>query len=252
MAGNETATPPIELVCFRCDRTMLAHRAWEDDDVVCPYCDSPVHMPLLPDATTATLRAVPPSVKSQRFFYFHCPHCDTLIEGHSGISRRVAPCPACAARIRVPVLNQGDKPGRSEIIEAGEETPAAHAYGASGIEAPRVVTGNDGTTWIVCPRCSQDNDVAADACEHCGAPFSTEGISSGSRFRVSAGSITALVLAGLGALLFTFVLPPLLAVVVAIVDLSRKPVGTALILDVLALAAGGVAAFAGVMYHVLR
>jgi hypothetical protein len=175
-----------------------------------------------------------------------------LIEGHSGISRRVAPCPACAARIRVPVLNHGDKPGRSEIIEAGEETPAAHAYGASGIEAPEVVTGNDGTTWIVCPRCSQDNDVAADACEHCGAPFSTEGISSGSRFRVSAGSITALALAGLGALLFTFVLPPLLAVVVAIVDLSRKPVGTALILDVLALAAGGVAAFAGVMYHVLR
>jgi hypothetical protein len=59
---------------------------------------------------------------------------------------------------------------------ADRDAPApSHAYAAAGANAPRFVKDEaTGIRKIECPRCLTRSDADADACGHCGFPFTME------------------------------------------------------------------------------
>ncbi len=173
-----TAELPVErfnMLCIRCDRTMLGRPEWSGREVQCPYCSSVLIVPD-PPLPGHVARAIAPGLSPREIFYFGCARCGTLLEGHTGMCGHAGHCPACAARLEIPYVDDRGQPLAATILEGDVELPApVHAYAASGEQAPRLIRAETGETIIECPRCRVLNSIEADACVNCGAPFTSEG-----------------------------------------------------------------------------
>ena len=159
---SEPATesdPRFKLRCFWCHRVLLARQSWVGRDVECPHCQASMSVPepVAGDEPTPGKR---PSLVARRFFNFPCARCDSLLEGHTGMSGQPGRCPTCGARFVVPSFNpRTNKPTRAKLLEDDGAAPMpVHAYGSSGAQAPRIVRDDDGTSMIVCPKCEEYND----------------------------------------------------------------------------------------------
>lgn len=163
------------LLCIRCQRTMIGRPEWAGREVQCPYCASTLVVPDEVEPGRVT-RALPPSMTPREFFYFPCARCGTLVEAHTGMSGHSGSCPACAARLEIPFIDDRGHPLPATILDGEVELPTPmHAYAASGDQAPRLIRAETGETIIECPRCKGLNSIEADACVGCGAPFTSEG-----------------------------------------------------------------------------
>lgn len=200
------------VTCIRCDRPILARRAWIGKEVKCPYCRSILTTPE-PAPRARSTRAASPNLAPKRRFNFACPRCECLLEAHTGMSNQRAACPTCAARIVVPYVEPGTGlPLRCELLdEAGQAPTPLHAYAASGHQAPRILSTGD-LTVIECPRCKAHNDIEADVCAACDTPFTMESAPTVGRRRGASYGATALGLGILSIPLFITVAPGLLAV----------------------------------------
>jgi len=179
--GGTTTEPRFIIVCWACERRVLARRAWVGRSVACPHCDSAMRVPE-PPADGQPVRAVSPGLTGRRYFNFPCPRCDALLEGNTGLSHRESRCPACGVTLVVPTLHPvTQRPLAAVACDAPDDTrPVTHAYAGSGAAAPEIARGPDGTAWIVCPGCRARNEIDADQCRDCGQPFTVEGAATGS------------------------------------------------------------------------
>ncbi|MBN2447869.1 MAG: hypothetical protein JXO22_14145 [Phycisphaerae bacterium] len=228
---------------------ILARRSWIGRDVECPHCQASMSVPE-PDPSGAPTRAARPSLAARRFFNFPCPRCDSLLEGHTGMSGRVGSCPTCGVRFAVPFFNpRTNRPSRAQLLDDEQEAPApVHAYGSCGSEAPRIVRDDDGTSMIVCPRCEEYNDIDADHCAACGVPFSMEGAPTGASQQSEGLATAALILGILSLPAFVVVVPGLVAVALGIMSRmratqTRKPITGVIGALLGALSLAGAAAF---------
>lgn len=166
--------------CRRCEREMLARHAWVGQDVRCPHCSSVIRTPTPQPGDSATL-ADPPALTPARFFNFPCPRCDILLEGHTGMSGGAARCPTCGVRIEVPFVDPGS--GLPQPATATEPPPeelaALHAYAADGRLAPQIVRDLTLGPRILCGGCGVENEIEAQSCAACGAPFSIDAVPTG-------------------------------------------------------------------------
>ncbi len=166
--------------CRRCERELLARRAWVGQDVRCPHCSSVIRTPTPQPGDSAAL-ADPPALTPARFFNFPCPRCDVLLGGHTGMSGGAARCPTCGVRIEVPFVDPGS--GLPLPATAGEPPPeelaALHAYAADGRLAPQIVQDRIRGPRILCGGCGGENDIEARSCAACGTPFSIDAVPTG-------------------------------------------------------------------------
>ncbi|MCA9244555.1 MAG: hypothetical protein KDA32_11400 [Phycisphaerales bacterium] len=222
------AEQDLRLICLRCDRVLRAKATWEGREANCPFCGSVIRVPERPPPGKIARAKAPSS--SRRAFNFPCPHCETMLEADTGLIGEAASCPTCTARFRVPHLSGLRRlPAQAELISAPEakEQPA-HAFAASGEQAPQIVRDATGEMQIRCPYCSHLNDIDVDACDNCNAPFTMEGASSTSKVRGRSDATTSLIAGILSLPLFFAVVPGVLAVwfggrSVAATNLSRVP-----------------------------
>ncbi len=226
--SEATTGADMRLICLRCDRVLRAKTQWEGREANCPFCGSVIRVPA-PPAPGQITRAKPPST-SRRAFNFPCPHCETMLEADTGLIGEAASCPTCAARFRVPPLSGMRRmPAPAEILSAPEATlQPAHAFAASGAQAPQIERAADGGSYIRCPSCNALSDIDADACEGCNTPFTMEGASSTTKVRGSSDAVAALVAGIISLPLFFAVIPGLLAIwfggrSVASTNLTRVP-----------------------------
>ena len=86
-------------------------------------------------------------------------------------------CPSCGAQFEVPRpgLGWGTPVGEVDPGQVEGERIPVHAYAAAGERAPRIVTRDDGSPGIECPRCGESSDIDAERCGSCGRPFTMEG-----------------------------------------------------------------------------
>ena len=195
---------------------MYARAGWTGWEVSCPYCHSSLRVPEPPEHDEP-VPGEPPRLAPKYGFNFVCPRCTCLLEANTGMSGVLAVCPTCAARVRVPHVSRSGRVGKAELIDEPADVPApAHAYAASGHQAPRFVETADGTAAIRCPRCNANNAVDADACAACGTPFTMEAAPTVGSLRRRQGSRTALTLGIVGLLLFPLALPSVLAIVIGL------------------------------------
>jgi ribosomal protein L40E len=215
-AMAETAPQAAErfaMLCYRCERPVIAHRGWAGWEVRCPHCQSVMRVPPPPD-DGRPVRAEPPDVSAKRCFNFACPRCDCLLEAHTGMSGQPGTCPTCAARFKIPYIKgRSGMPQKAVLIEGEAEAPLPlHAYAASGHQAPLIVQREDGTAVIQCPHCNAHNTIDADACEACGTPFTMETAPTVGKLRRDRQATAALAFGVVAFFLFFAIVPGLLAI----------------------------------------
>jgi hypothetical protein len=212
-APREQAVERFTILCRRCDRPVLARTSWVGWEVECPHCYSPMRVPEVP-ADGRPVQAEGPDLSAKNCFNFACPRCDCLLEAHTGMCGRLATCPTCAARLRVPFLHgRSGRPDKATLIDGEAEAPTpVHAYGASGHHAPQIVRCADGTSVIQCPRCDAYNPIDADTCEACRAPFTIEAAATVGKLYRDHWASSSVTLGVLAILLFPIMIPGLLAI----------------------------------------
>lgn len=241
--------------CYHCNRVVRAHMLMVDHEVKCPHCQSSMKVPP-PRSDGERPIGKRPSLAANRYFNFPCENCDSLLEGHTGLSGRSGTCPTCGVRFEIPYLNiNSGQPTRAKLLDseaqAADPTPV-HAYAASGDQAPEIITGPDGTALIKCPRCNALNEVDAEHCVGCGTPFSLEGAPTGSSRSASTLAVIALVVGLLSIPGFYFVLPALLAIVLGLVAWNAARGKRRSTLALLGVMLGGVSLLIALIYHSSR
>ncbi len=238
----------FELTCIRCDRTLRVRRLWIGREVECPYCTSLLRVP--DPGPAARARALGPSLGARRLFNFPCPRCQVLLEAHTGMCGYSAHCPSCAARFVVPVLRgRRGHPPPAQLLDDADAAPSpVHAFAASGSQAPKLVRRPDGTSTIECPRCRTSNAVDSDRCSKCSTPFTMDSAESLDTIRGERRALGALVLGGVGLVLFPIVVPSALATLWGALNLLDPNVRRADLRSIAGLAMGvvgllGAAAF---------
>jgi predicted RNA-binding Zn-ribbon protein involved in translation (DUF1610 family) len=122
----------------------------------------------------------PPS--TDHAFSFACPLCGSMLEAPAAQAGQSGRCPSCDGFVPIPLLDPATGLRRSAAAAAaapetpGSSTPVVHAYAAAGNRAPAIVRSEDNSYHIVCPRCMRREDIQAQACAHCGQPFTIEGV----------------------------------------------------------------------------
>ena len=209
------AAPHIErftILCCRCERPVLARRNWIGWEVECPHCHSLMSVPEKP----ADQRPVPansPHLGPKYCFNFSCPRCDCLLEANTGMSGKLGNCPTCAARFTIPVVSvRSGRPAKAELVEATDELPTpVHAFGASGYEAPQIIKTADGQLLIQCSLCQTINEIDANTCSGCGAPFTMEAAATGEKISSQRWGRYSITTGVLGMIAFPLLIPSLLA-----------------------------------------
>lgn len=190
MATEPGQNERYPVICPHCGRQVMVRAEWLDRDVQCPLCSHFLCVPqpssdgYPPRAEPATGGgSLPPGpnvrVRGGVRFNFGCPRCQALLEARSDAAGQSARCPTCNAEFPIPELDPyTGKPMRLQLVDGERQDPTPmHAYAASGHQAPRIVRADDGTPLIECRRCKQRTEISRNNCTHCGAPFSTEGVS---------------------------------------------------------------------------
>jgi DNA-directed RNA polymerase subunit RPC12/RpoP len=211
-SAREQSAEHFTILCRRCDRPVLARTTWIGWEVQCPHCNSPMRVPEV-SSDRRPVQAEGPDLSAKNCFNFACPRCECLLEAHTGMCGRPANCPTCAARFNVPFLHgRSGRPDRAVLIEGEAEDPTpVHAYGASGHQAPQIVTAADGTSVIECPRCEAYSPIDADICVACGAPFTIEAAATVGKLYRDHWASSSVTLGVVGILLFPTMVPGLLA-----------------------------------------
>lgn len=219
MASQPAPETPVAgqrftIICRRCQRPVLVLRAWIRREVACPHCNSVVRVPEPPTDGRAP-QSGPPHLGPRELFHFACPRCDVLLEANTGMCGQIGRCPTCNSQVRIPAVDvRARQMGEPELVElADDERYATHAYAAAGGAAPTLVATVDGGHAIECPRCSGLNEVDADLCAHCGAPFVLEAAATRRTAHAAEAARIALLAAFISIPLFLLVVPGLVAVV---------------------------------------
>jgi hypothetical protein len=200
------------MLCLRCDRPVVTRVAWVGREVQCPHCSSVLRVPP-PANDGSTVRARGPDTAPKRFFNFACPRCECLLEGHTGMCGQLGTCPTCAARFTVPFLRPGSNlPDKARLVEGEMNDPTPmHAYAASGDQAPKIISDGERAS-IECPRCGNRNEIDADRCRSCSAPFTMEAAPTIGRINRDSRAVASVTLGVIGLLLAPTFVPGLLAV----------------------------------------
>lgn len=208
------------ILCRRCDRPLLARRAWAGREVECPHCASVLRVPAAP-AAPAVLRAAGPSARLRRRFNFPCARCGCLLEADTGRCGQPAQCPTCAARFTVPYLDpRTGIPDRPLLLQQTAPEPLPlHAYAASGAQAPRIIRRDDGTQVIQCPRCHAQCPIEAASCPDCGTPFTLEAAPTVRSLRRDSQATASCTLGIVSLPTFFLFLPALLAIAFGLLSL---------------------------------
>jgi DNA-directed RNA polymerase subunit RPC12/RpoP/DNA-directed RNA polymerase subunit M/transcription elongation factor TFIIS len=218
--NSQSAGQRFEIRCYQCERVVRALPDWIGREVRCPHCDSTMKVPE-PRHDGQPQVAGRPKLTANRYFNFPCENCDSMLEGHSGISGRQGTCPTCGVRFEIPFLDaRRNRVSVARLIDrdAQQEAPApVHAYAASGDQAPEIIRGQDGSTWIQCPRCESANPMDASHCEECGTPFSLDGAATGTPKATNYLAVAALVAGVVSLPGFLLVLPGIAAFVLGLV-----------------------------------
>lgn len=212
MAVKATPIERFTILCYRCDRPLLTRTRWIGWEVECPHCRSLMSVPE-PSVDKHPIPATAPYLGPKFCFNFPCPRCACLLQANTGMTGKPADCPTCAARFMIPAVNPGTgRPEKAPLLERQDEPPTpVHAYGASGFQAPQIIRTADGLLEIQCSFCQAINEIDADNCSACGAPFTMEAaatIEKISTRRWVHYSITAGVLGAIG---FPLLIPAALA-----------------------------------------
>jgi DNA-directed RNA polymerase subunit RPC12/RpoP len=236
---------PFTIICASCERPLTAQPEWIGRDVECPHCGGKMRVPV-PAPDGRPTRAGKASLAPRLEFNFGCPCCDTLLEGHTGLSGQPARCPTCGARLLVPEIDPRSEQPRECVVlegECGVRAPA-HAYAADGAGAPRLVRQPDGTCVIECRRCGSCCEVEADSCPSCGTPFTIDAATTVGSLRVGSRATASLVLGIVSLPLCLLLLPAVLAILLGLFSLrlgaGHRPPGRAIagiLLGILSLAA---------------
>jgi len=246
MSASPSTESRFTIICVRCERSVYARDAWVGSEVLCPHCSSVICVPERP-ASGAPVRANPPTLSKKSVFNFPCPRCDTLLEGHTGMSGHTAACPTCAARLVIPFLKpRSRQPEPAKLVEDDcRDHAAVHAYAADGSAAPQIVDLPNGGKAIRCPRCTEYCAIDADACRHCGAPFTMEAAPTTGKIRRDTQALAALTFGVVSLAAFPFFVPALVAIWMGVRSLAqpeagRRPVSAlvGVILGVMSLAGG--------------
>ena len=242
----------FRMVCHNCQRIILARQSWVGRDVACPHCQGAMHVPPPTDDSRPPI-ATAPSITANRYFNFACGRCDALLESHSGMSGRRGDCPTCGAAFRVPFLNpRTQSPGPTDMLEPDDQLPTPmHAYATSGQLAPEIIRNDGGEALIICPRCGDANEIDADHCAGCGAPFTLDGAATGRGSRARRFAIAALVVGILALPMFFLVAPALAAIVLGFLGLRRGYSGGPPITAIVGLLLGVVSLTGAVLLYML-
>lgn len=177
MTAHTQSSDRFTVLCCRCAGPVIVRDVWVGREVRCPHCSSVLRVPAQVPSPGQVVRADAPLLAPRRHFNFACPNCESLLEANTGMSGQPGRCPTCGARFLVPhVDSRNGLPSKATVLEPDAQNPTpVHAYGASGAQAPHIVTDDDGHGWIVCPRCEAYSEIDADNCSSCGTPFTMEG-----------------------------------------------------------------------------
>jgi len=229
--GADNKSDQFRMICLGCGRELLAQVQSVGREVTCPFCGVRMSVPQPREDGESTRASLPPLDHDPRTsFAFYCPRCQSCLEGHVSAAGQVGRCPTCNARFTIP---QGH-PNSSAVpyatlIETDAQNPTpVHAYAADGQQAPTIHRLANGGLQIECPRCGTRNDISADACAHCGAPFTLEARSQkASRFAATNDSlaIAALVFGIFSIPLCMLVFPAALALLFGVISWSRQGAG---------------------------
>ena len=202
----------FNVLCRRCDRVLIVRESWCDREVQCPHCYSLMRVPE-PAPDDRPIRAESPFLLPRKVFNFACPKCECVLEAHSGMSAHKGTCPTCGVRFLIPLMDEHGRPDKATLLEADEgELPApVHAYAASGHQAPQIVEMDDGSPAIKCPRCNAYNDIDADTCAACAAPFTMVAAPTMSRVNQERWASASVTFSVIGILAFPLVLPAAIA-----------------------------------------
>lgn len=212
MSTTIPADERFTMICVRCERSVYARDEWVGSEVQCPHCSSVIRVPERGPAGIP-VRAEAPTLSKKRVFNFPCPRCETLLEGHSGMSGHKASCPTCAARLVIPFLRRSGQPDPATLIDDdGRDFAAVHAYAADGSAAPQIVELENGALAIRCPRCEQLCAIDADVCRHCSAPFTMEAAPTTGKIRRDTQALAALTFGIVSLAAFPFFVPAMVAI----------------------------------------
>lgn len=183
---------------------------------------------------------------------FVCDRCDSVLESPLEYAGRIAQCPTCGAKFRVPYLDPRLGVVGYELLDTHDQNPVPiHAYAASGSQAPQILEDESGRWSIVCPRCGGGNAIDADRCDLCGVPFTIDGAPPPpppSSRGVSRSEI-ALVLAVISLPLAALFVPAILAMMFALASMGegRRRGANATASVAILLACGSI--LGGVLWH---
>ncbi len=161
-----------QTTCPRCGARIGVMDIQVGHPVRCPHCRE-LFAPALEPATFSG-----GVTKSTGFtgalFTFTCQQCRSRLEGYTGMVGRTGQCPTCGVQFTIPapgatVQRTGGTAPETESIQP------THAFASAGDRAPEIVRLSDGQQAICCPRCEAVNDLDADNCSRCAAPFTLEG-----------------------------------------------------------------------------
>jgi hypothetical protein len=117
------------------------------------------------------------------------------------MSGGTAHCPTCGLRLTIPFIDPASglplPAPPADPTEFEDPTPL-HAYAASGALAPQIIRRPDGTAVIACAGCGAENEMDADRCTACGAPFTLEAAPTGSGSHLRAVELGAVTLGSIG------------------------------------------------------
>lgn len=240
------------ILCMRCERQVIARDGWIGREVQCPHCSSVIRVPPRP-AIDVPIRSDPPNLSAKKCFNFACPRCDCLLEAHTGMCNQHGSCPTCGARFVVPYLSRvGGRPEKAKLLEGTIEAPMpVHAYAASGEQAPTLQRHADGSISIVCPRCGSQNEIDADVCVTCEAPFTMNAAPTLTGLQSERLGLSAVILGVVGLVFFPLVLPALIGLVCGVLAAFKATYAARVAQAVVGIVTAAVGLAGGVVFWVV-
>ncbi len=121
-------------------------------------------------------KPAPPLAPEIRF-NFSCNLCGSVLEAVASQSGTPGRCPTCATVFNIPCVDPRTGLSMADASGIGktQDPSPVHAYAAAGDKAPTIVSLQDGSRGISCPRCAATSAIDNDYCPKCGFPFTLEG-----------------------------------------------------------------------------
>jgi hypothetical protein len=234
----------IVFPCHVCRTSLSAEQGQAGHLLRCPICRTTLRVPVpeaameavaaaaVGAATTGGADVIAPqrSVSPTRFagkrYGFNCGYCSSRLEATESMAAQEGQCPTCGNQITIPILDRYGRlidPKTRQIIK--QDPHPVHAYAAAGARAPRIIRGDAGKQFIVCPRCQASSSITANNCKSCGMPFTMEGTTLEATGTNNGFCVASLVLGIIGLPTFFIVIPALLAIIFGIVGLNQTASG---------------------------